>query len=85
MSGWRGDGRPPRLPAEFERGAGPSQVEDAGVDERVVNDAVGMVERVQCQRREQPRIARPGADQPDAAGSKVRKLETRAVDHAATL
>jgi len=73
------------LAGKFEDGAGPCQFEDARVDQRVVDHSVGIVERVQRQGREQPRIARPGADQPDAARRKIRQMETRAVDHEANL
>ena len=52
----------------------PREGEDARIDQRVVDDAIGPVERVQRQRRQQAGIARPGPDQPDASRREFRKV-----------
>src|SRR5205807_1598525 len=49
------------------------------------DDLVGAVERVQRQRRQQPRIARAAADQPDAARREIREGKAHAVDHQTNL
>ena len=45
-----------------------AQRQDLRRHQRIVQDHVGLLERVQRVQGEQARIARPGADQPDAAG-----------------
>ena len=67
MSGCCADGLPPRLPAYSSAAPGPGQRQDLGRDQGVVDDAVSVPERVQGMQREQARIARPCADEPDRA------------------
>ncbi len=83
--GLAGRGPPAAFSRGFEEGLRPRQVEDARVDERVVDEGVGVAEGVKRQGRQQPRIARPGSDQPDAARQKLRQMKVRAVDHRANL
>ena len=73
--------RPARLPTGSKAAAALASARIAGVDQGVVQDHVGALERVGGVQREQVGIARPGADQPDAAGRELRQGEARA--HAA--
>ena len=59
------EGLPPRLPAGISFGLGPGQGENAPGDERVVDDDIGLAERVIGQKRQQARRAGAGADEPD--------------------
>ena len=69
------------LPGVIERRPRTRQRQDARVDERVIDDGVGLFQRMQRQHRQQAGVARPGADQPDASGLQLRKFEARVVDH----
>ena len=67
MSAWLADGLPPRLPANSSRACGPASARMRSIDQRVVHDDVGLGEPGQRIEREQARIARPGAGEPDMA------------------
>ncbi len=63
------------LPGIVERRARPRQLQNARVDQRIVDDGVGVLQRVQRQQRQQPRIARPRPHQPHRPRREIRQVE----------
>ena len=61
------------LAGELPLGPGAREVEDASLDQGVVDDHVGAAQRVHGVQRQQPRIARAGTDQPHRAGIESRQ------------
>ena len=55
----------------------------AGIDQRVVHDVVGHLQRMQRQHGEQARIAGAGARQPDLAGREVGQVREIVEDQGA--
>ena len=55
------------LSGELQHGARPGEREALGIDQRVMHDNVGLLERICGIQRQEAGIARPGADEPDAA------------------
>ena len=68
------------LAGVVERRVRPRQAQDARIDERVVDDDVGIGERVQCQHGQKSGFPGAGADEPNLARLEVRQTKTRAVD-----
>ena len=60
-------------------GAGPREVEDARIDQRVINHHVGLAQPVERVQRQQPRIAGARARQPHPAGLEVGELESQII------
>jgi hypothetical protein len=63
------------LSGVFERGAGRGKAEDTLVHQGVVDDRVRPPQRMEGEEREQPRIARPRADQPHRTRREGRQIE----------
>lgn len=73
----RGGGAAAALAREFQHGAGGGQIQDAGIDQRVIDDMIGLAYSMQRQQGHQAGIAGTGADQPDAAGGEIRQSDAR--------
>ena len=65
------------LPRRSQHGTRLRQAQHARIDQRVVDHLVRPLQRVQCKQRQQPGIARAGADQPHRSCGKFRKAEMR--------
>ena len=59
---------------------GPTQTQDARVDEGVVDDNIGIREAVQRQNRKQAGVSRASPDEPDMAGFETRQIKRCAVE-----
>ena len=58
------------------------KLQDPGIDQRVVNNVVGLRHRMQRQHGQQARIARTGAGQPHFARREIGKIGETVEDHA---
>ena len=68
ISSWGITNRPDRLPAKIRSASRRGQVEQAGVDQVVVNDHLGAAQGLKTPARQQPGVAWTGAyeiDRPD--------------------
>ena len=57
---------------KHQPGIGPREVENAGADQCVVYQHIGLLNAGECVQRQQSRIAGAGADEPDVARPKLR-------------
>ena len=72
MSACVAEGLPPRLPANSSRACRPASASTRAIDQRVVDDHLGLLQAGERVERQQPGIARPGARKPDMAGREHR-------------
>ncbi len=76
MSAWAAEGLPPRLPAYSSRTGSDSKREDAGIDQRIVHDHVGLLQAREHVEGQEAGIARARAGEPDVSRRKHRDTGT---------
>ena len=71
--------RSPAFARVFEPHAGAREFQNAGIDQRVVDDAVGLAQGMQTVQGQQARIARTSPHQPNSARFENRHVETQII------